>query len=95
MHPVSESTPQGGVISPILANIYLHDALDLWLEREVRPQMRRQMWLIRYADDAVIGCAVEEDAQRIMQVLPKRLARYGLRLHPEKARLMPFQRPRR
>jgi RNA-directed DNA polymerase len=92
---VSEGTPQGGVISPILANIYLHHTLDLWFEQEVRPRMRGQVWLIRYADDAVIGCALEEDAQRIMQVLPKRLARYGLKLHSEKTRLVPFQRPRR
>ena len=57
--------------------------------------MRGQVWIIRYADDAVIGCALEEDAQRIMQVLPKRLARYGLKLHPEKTRLVPFKRPPR
>lgn len=88
-------TPQGGVISPLLANVYLHHVLDLWFHKEVRPRMRGQVWLVRYADDAVIGCSLEEDARRILRVLPKRLARFGLKLHPEKTRLVPFQRPRR
>ncbi len=95
VHQAGAGTPQGGVISPILANVYLHHALDLWFVREVRPRMRGQVWLVRYADDAVIGCALEEDAHRIMQVLPKRLARYGLKLHPEKTRLVPFKCPPR
>jgi group II intron reverse transcriptase/maturase len=95
VHRNSEGTPQGGVISPILANIYLHHVLDAWFDQEVRPRMRGPVWLIRYADDAVIGCALEEDARRILEVLPKRLTRYGLKLHPEKTRLVPFKRPPR
>lgn len=95
VHRDGEGTPQGGVISPILANVYLHHVLDVWFDQDVRPRMRGHVWLIRYADDAIIGCELEEDAQRIMRVLPKRLARYGLKLHPEKTRLVHFKRPPR
>ena len=87
-------TPQGGVISPLLANVYLHEVLDVWFEDVVRPRMRGVAHLVRYADDAVIVFAREDDAQRVMAVLPKRLAKYGLRLHPEKTRLVDFRRPR-
>jgi len=87
-------TPQGGVVSPILANIYLHEVLDTWFEDVVRPRMRGAAHLIRYADDAVIVFACEDDARRVMAVLAKRLAKYGLRLHPEKTRLVAFGRPR-
>jgi group II intron reverse transcriptase/maturase len=86
-------SPQGGVISPMLSNIYLHYVLDDWLEREVKPRLKGRAHLIRYADDFVIGLTDEEDAQRMMQVLPKRFGRYGLTLHPEKTRLVPFRRP--
>jgi len=86
-------SPQGGVISPMLSNIYLHYVLDDWLEREVKPRLKGRAHLIRYADDFVIGLTDEEDAQRVMQVLPKRFGRYGLTLHPEKTRLVPFRRP--
>jgi RNA-directed DNA polymerase len=87
-------TPQGGVISPLLANVYLHCVLDAWFEREVKPRLRGRAYLIRYADDFVIGFACEEDARRVMEVLPKRFAKYGLTLHPDKTRLVPFHRPR-
>jgi RNA-directed DNA polymerase len=86
-------TPQGGVISPLLANIYLHYVLDVWFEQEVKPRLRGSAFLIRYADDFVIGFANEEDAQRVLEVLPKRFGKYGLTLHPDKTRLVPFQRP--
>lgn len=88
-HP-EMGTPQGGVISPVLANIYLHDVLDVWFEREVKPRLKGRAFLIRYADDAVLGFSLEEDAQRVLEVLPKRFARYGLTLHPEKTRLVRF-----
>jgi group II intron reverse transcriptase/maturase len=88
-------TPQGGVISPLLANIYLHYVLDEWFEQEVKPRLRGQAFLIRYADDFVIGFAREEDARRVLEVLPKRFAKYGLSLHPDKTRLVPFVRPDR
>jgi group II intron reverse transcriptase/maturase len=87
-------TPQGGVISPLLANVYLHEVLDTWFEDVVRPRMRGSAHLIRFADDAVMVFAREDDARRVMAVLPKRLAKYGLRLHPEKTRLVAFGRPR-
>lgn len=86
-------SPQGGVVSPLLANIYLHELLDKWLEDVVRPRMRGHVFLIRYADDAIIVCANGDDAQRVMAVLPKRLGRFGLTLHPDKTRLVEFVRP--
>lgn len=92
-HPET-GTPQGGVISPLLANIYLHDALDVWFEREVKPRLRGRATLIRYADDFVVVFEREEDARRFADVLPKRFAKYGLRLHPEKTRLVEFKRPK-
>ena len=86
-----EGTPQGGVISPLLSNIYLHEVLDEWFEQEVRPRMKGRVFLVRYADDFVIGFECEEDAKRVQQVLPKRFERYGLTLHPEKTRLLAFK----
>jgi RNA-directed DNA polymerase len=91
-HPETGS-PQGGVISPILANAYLHEVLDVWFERTVKPRMLGYAGLNRYADDALIVFAKETDARKVLDVLPKRFAKYGLTLHPEKTRLVPFQRP--
>jgi group II intron reverse transcriptase/maturase len=91
-HPES-GTPQGGVISPLLANIYLHEVLDEWFESAVRPRLKGRAALVRYADDFVIVFAREEDARRVLDVLPKRFGKYGLRLHPEKTRLVPFRKP--
>jgi group II intron reverse transcriptase/maturase len=93
-HP-EKGTPQGGVISPMLANIFLHTVLDEWFEGEVIPRLRGRAFLIRYADDFVIGFEREDDARRVMAVLPKRFARFGLDVHPEKTRLVPFGRPGR
>jgi len=87
-------SPQGGVISPLLANIYLHEVLDKWFEDVVKPRLRGSAFLVRYADDFVIVFTWERDAHRVMEVLPKRFGRYGLTLHPEKTRLIPFWRPR-
>lgn len=86
-------TPQGGVISPLLANIYLHEVLDVWFEREVKPRLRGRAELIRYADDFVMVFETKEDAERVMGVLAKRFEKHGLRLHPEKTRLVSFRRP--
>lgn len=86
-------TPQGGVISPLLANIYLHHALDGWFVDDVRPKMRGQCRLIRYADDFVIVFEYKDDAERVMKVLPKRMAKYGLTVHPDKTRLIDFRSP--
>jgi RNA-directed DNA polymerase len=86
-------TVQGSVLSPMLGNIFLHHVLDRWFEREVRPRLRGQAHLIRYADDFVITFQLEEDARRVMEVLPKRFERFQLKLHPDKTRLLPFRRP--
>src|SRR5262249_51983048 len=86
-------TPQGGVASPLLANISLHYVLDEWFEEEVRPRLKGQAFLIRYADDFLIGVAREDDARRIMDVLPKRMSKFGLTVHPEKTRLVGFCPP--
>ena len=88
--PGARDSPQGGVISPMLANIYLHEVLDVWFEEEVKARLRGKSFIVRFADDAVMGFATEQDAQRVMEVLPKRFARFGLTLHPEKTRLVPF-----
>lgn len=86
-------TPQGGVISPLLANIYLHYVLDEWFVKEVKPRCRGNVFLIRYADDFVIGCSEEIDANRIMEVLPKRFEKYALQIHSEKTQLIDFNKP--
>jgi RNA-directed DNA polymerase len=88
-------TPQGGVISPLLANIYLHEVLDLWFEHDVTPRMQEPAFLVRYADDAVLVFANRRDAERVLDVLPQRLGKFGLTLHPEKTRLVPFGRPQK
>jgi RNA-directed DNA polymerase len=88
-----KGSPQGGVISPLLANIYLHYVLDVWFEQEVKPRLRGQAFLIRYADDFVMGFTCEEDARRVLEVLPKRFGKYGLTIHPEKTRLVAFRPP--
>lgn len=88
-----EGTPQGGVISPLLANIYLHEVLDVWFEREVKARLVGDAFLFRYADDFVVLFEREEDARRVLDVLPKRFGKYGLALHPEKTRLIEFRRP--
>jgi RNA-directed DNA polymerase len=87
-------SPQGGVISPILSNVFLHYVLDEWFEREVKPRLQGRAYLIRFADDFVIGFTHEADARRVLEVLPKRFGKYGLTIHPDKTRLVPFQRPR-
>jgi len=86
-------TPQGGVVSPLLANVYLHYVLDVWFEREVKPRLKSRAFLTRYADDFVMGFACEADARRVLDVLPKRLSKYGLAIHPDKTRLVSFHRP--
>ena len=88
-----EGTTQGSRISPLLGNIYLHYALDLWFEKIVRPRLRGQASLIRFADDAIIGFESKEDALKVKGVLGKRLDKFDLQLHPEKTRLIEFRRP--
>jgi group II intron reverse transcriptase/maturase len=88
-------TPQGGVISPLLANIYLHTVLDEWFVKDVVPALAREAAMIRYADDFVVLFESKDDAERFLAVLPKRFGKYGLTLHPDKTRMVPFQRPDR
>jgi group II intron reverse transcriptase/maturase len=92
-HP-ERGTPQGGVVSPLLSNLYLHEVLDVWFEHEVKPRLEGEAFLVRFADDAVLGFEREEDARRVLEVLVKRLAKYGLTLHPQKTRVVDFRRPR-
>lgn len=93
LHFPEAGSPQGGVISPLLSNVYLHYVLDEWFEQQIKPRLNGAAYLIRYADDAVLGFAREDDARRVLAVLPKRFGKYGLTLHPGKTRLIPFQRP--
>jgi group II intron reverse transcriptase/maturase len=88
-----EGTPQGGVLSPMLSNIYLHEVLDLWFENEIRRRLQGRAELIRYADDFVIVFENEHDARRVEEVLHKRFEKYGLTLHAEKTRIVNFGRP--
>ena len=94
LHFAIEGTPQGGVISPILSNIFLHHVLDKWFEDVVRPRMRGKATLVRFADDFVMTFETYHDAKRVMDVLGKRLDRFGLTLHPDKTRFIDF-RPQR
>jgi group II intron reverse transcriptase/maturase len=87
-----EGTPQGGPLSPLLANVYLHYVLDLWFTRVVRPRCRGSAKIVRFADDDVALFALQQDAERFASVLPKRLAKFGLSLAEEKTKLIPFGR---
>jgi len=91
-HP-DAGVPQGSGVAPVLANVFLHAILDAWFEQVVKPRLTGEATLYRFADDVVIFCAVERDAQRLMTVLPKRLAKFGLTLHPGKTQVIRFTRP--
>lgn len=84
----TEGTPQGGTISPLLSNIYLHYVLEEWFTDQIQPLLKGGSVIIRFADDFLMGFTKKEDALRVMKVLPKRLANYGLTLHPEKTKLI-------
>lgn len=88
---MSTGTPQGGVISPLLANIYLHYALDVWFTEVVQPRLKRRASLVRFCDDFVLVFEDFKDSQRVYRVLGKRLGRYGLTLHPDKTRRVDFR----
>ena len=83
-HASGRGVATRGVVSPILSNIFLHYVLDEWFEREVQPRLKGRAFLIRYADDFVMGFSCEDDARKVMDVLPKRFEKYGLTIHPEK-----------
>lgn len=90
--PVTQGTVQGAVISPVLANVYLHYVLDEWMQTVVKPRLRGEMYLLRYADDFIVCFQYREDAERVASVLRKRFAKYGLELSEEKTRLIAFGR---
>jgi RNA-directed DNA polymerase len=91
LHFATEGTPQGGVISPMLANIFLHHVLDKWFEEVVRPRMKGRATLVRFADDFVMTFETYHDAKRVMDALGKRFGRFGLQLHPDKTRFLDFR----
>jgi RNA-directed DNA polymerase len=94
LHHATEGSPQGGVISPCLSNIFLHHVLDEWFECEVRPRLKGRCTLVRFADDAVMAFEDFPEAKRVLSVLGKRLARHGLTLHPVKTRFVDFRNNR-
>lgn len=90
MHRNTEGTPQGNIISPLLSNIYLHYVLDQWLDKTVRPLLKGECFIVRYADDFVIGFEYQDDAEKLMLTLPKRMNKFSLTIHPEKSKLFEF-----
>ena len=92
VHPSEEGTPQGGSISVLLSNVYLHYVLDLWFEKAIKPLMEGEAYLVRYIDDFVVCFQYRADAVRFQKVLPKRLEKYALALEPEKTKLVEFGR---
>ena len=87
-----KGTPQGGIISPILANVYLHYVIDRWIYEVVKPRLKGEIYLVRYADDFIIMFQYENEARKVYQALIKRLAKYGLELEEDKTRIIPFGR---
>jgi len=94
-HRSDSGTPQGGVISPILSNVFLHYVLDDWYVKEVQPRMKGRSFLIRFADDFIVGFELESDTRKALEVMKKRFGRFGLELHPDKTKLIRFGRPTR
>jgi RNA-directed DNA polymerase len=86
-------TPQGGVVSPMLSNIYLHEVLDGWFERAIKPKLHGKAELIRFADDFVVVCEKREDAEALLEQVAARFESYGLAIHPEKTRIVDFRHP--
>ncbi|SPE43893.1 RNA-directed DNA polymerase (Reverse transcriptase) (fragment) [Candidatus Sulfotelmatobacter sp. SbA7] len=91
-YETKEGTPQGAVASPVLANLYLHYVLDLWVKTWRKKVAHGDMIVVRYADDAVLGFQYEEDAKRFLAELQERVRKFGLELHPKKTRLIEFGR---
>src|SRR4030088_3354297 len=90
--PVESGTPQGSGVSPILANLFLHYVVDLWVHQWRQRQASGQIVIVRYADDMVIGCQNEDDARNLLAALTERLSQFGLAIHEGKTRLIAFGR---
>ncbi|MFW8601876.1 group II intron reverse transcriptase/maturase [Desulfobacterota bacterium M19] len=88
-----KGTPQGAVISPTVSNIFLHYVLDDWFVKEVQPHLKRRCFLVRFADDFIVGCELESDAKKVLELLAERFESFALSLHPEKTKLIPFGKP--
>lgn len=88
-----QGVPQGGVLSPLLSNAYLHEVLDRWFTEVVQQHLRGKAFLVRFADDAVLTFTDRHDAERVLRALPKRFAKYGLTVHAEKTRMIRFMPP--
>jgi hypothetical protein len=86
-------SPQGGVISPLIANIFLHHVLDKWFVEQVAPRLKGRSFLVRFADDFILGCEDPDDADRVMNILPKRFGNFGLTIHPDKSKMIRFKQP--
>lgn len=95
IHYSDQGTPQGGIVSPLLSNIYLHEALDKWFVKVVQPRLRGRSLMIRFADDAILGFETKAEAEKVLEALTRRLQIYGLQLHPHKTRLVYFGKPAR
>lgn len=93
VHTPEAGSPQGGVISPLLSNVYLHTVLDDWYVKDIQPHLQGKSFMVRYADDFVMGFANKSDAEAMLDALRERFAAYGLQIHPEKTRLVRFKRP--
>lgn len=95
MHYPEAGSPQGGVISPLLSNIYLHTVLDDWFVKDIQPHLKGKSFMVRFADDFVMGFANKSDAESMLEALKARFAAYGLQVHPQKTQLVQFKRPQR
>ena len=91
-HETDKGTPQGGLISPILANVYLHYVLDLYFEKAIKPNLKGEAYLVRYADDFLIMFQYEDEAKQVYELLTKRLAKFDLEMEQDKTRILPFGR---
>ena len=91
LHFNTQGTQQGNIISPLLCNVYLHHVLDEWMDKTIRPLLKGEVFIIRYADDFIIGFENEEDARKVHSTLPRRMQKFGLTIHPEKSKLIGFK----
>lgn len=91
-YETEKGTPQGGLISPILANVYLHYVLDIFFEKYIKPRLKGEAYLVRYADDFIIMFQYEQEAKQVYRILIRRLKQYGLEMEQDKTRIIPFGR---